>query len=78
MAVILRLKRIGTTKRVIYRIVAADKRSPRDGRFIEEIGQYEPRKNPASIKINKERAQYWLSVGAKPSPTVSKLLKKST
>lgn len=77
MAVVLRLKRIGATKRAVFRIVATDSRNPRDGRFIEEIGTYEPRKNPAGIKINKERADYWISVGAKPSPTVSKLLKKA-
>jgi len=77
MSVVLRLKRVGTTKRPIYRIVATDSRSPRDGRFIEEIGQYDPTKKPASIKVNKERVDYWLKVGAKPSPTISKLLKKA-
>lgn len=77
MAVVLRLKRIGTTKRPAYRLVATDKRSPRDGRFIEEIGFYDPKKNPAFVNIKKERVQYWLSVGAKPSVVVKSLLKKS-
>ena len=77
MAVVLRLKRIGTTKKAVYRIVATDSRNPRDGRFIEEIGLYDPRINPALIKVKKDRADYWFGVGAKPSPTVSKLLKKA-
>ena len=76
MAVVLRLKRMGTNKKPFYRIVATDKRSPRDGRFIEEIGYYDPKKNPADIKINKERALYWLKNGAKPSETVRSLIKK--
>ncbi|MEE9499733.1 MAG: 30S ribosomal protein S16, partial [Candidatus Omnitrophota bacterium] len=59
-----------------YRIVATERGSPRDGRFIEEIGYYDPKKNPAVIKINKERALYWLKNGAKPSVTVKSMLKK--
>ncbi|MCK4463929.1 MAG: 30S ribosomal protein S16 [Candidatus Omnitrophica bacterium] len=76
MAVVLRLKRMGTNKKPFWRIVAADKRSPRDGRFIEELGYYDPKKNPSDIKIKKERALYWLKNGAKPSETVRSLLKK--
>lgn len=77
MAVVLRLKRIGTNKKPFYRIVATDKRSPRDGRFIEELGSYDPRKNPPLVKVKKERVTYWLKVGAKPSLTVKSLLKKA-
>lgn len=76
MAVVLRLKRMGTNKKPFYRIVATDQRSPRDGRFIEEIGYYDPKKNPADIKIDKERALYWIKNGAKPSETVRSLIKK--
>ena len=77
MAVVLRLKRMGTNKKPFYRIVATEKTSPRDGRFIEEIGHYDPKKNPAAIKVNKERALYWLKNGAMPSVTVKSILKKA-
>ncbi len=76
MAVVLRLKRMGANKKPFWRIVAADKRSPRDGRFIEQLGYYDPKKNPSDIKVKKERVEYWLKVGAKPSQTVRSLLKK--
>ena len=76
MAVVIRLKRTGTKKRACYRIVVTDSKSPRDGRFIEEIGTYNPRENPAFVILKKERAEYWVSVGARPSPTVKSLLKK--
>jgi len=76
MAVVLRLKRMGTNKKPFYRIVATEKTSPRDGRFIEEIGYYDPKTNPANVKIDKEKALYWLKNGAKPSVTVRSLLKK--
>ena len=76
MAVVLRLKRMGANKKPFYRIVATERSSPRDGRFIEEIGYYDPKKNPAVIKINKERALYWLKNGAEPSVTVKSMLKK--
>jgi small subunit ribosomal protein S16 len=76
MAVILRLKRMGANKKPFYRIVATEKSHPRDGRFIEEIGYYDPKKNPSVIKINEERARWWLKNGAKPSVTVKSLLKK--
>ena len=77
MAVVIRLKRIGAINRPVYRIVATDSRNPRDGRFIEEIGTYDPQKSPALIKVNKDRAGYWLGVGAKPSPVVKSLFKKT-
>ncbi len=67
---------MGAKKRPSYRIVAADQRSPRDGRFIETIGYYDPLTDPATVKINEERARHWLSVGAQPSDTVASLLKR--
>ena len=76
MAVVLRLKRTGANKKPSYRIVATEKTSPRDGRFIEELGYYDPRKNPAVINIKKDRTLYWLKKGAKPSVTVKSLIKK--
>ena len=75
MAAKIRLKRIGSKKRNIMRIVVADTRSPRDGRFIEEIGYYNPTTDPATITIKKERAEYWLGVGAEPTVTVKNILK---
>lgn len=77
MAVKIRLKRIGMKKVPFYRVVVSDSRSPRDGRFIEEIGHYDPLKNPAEIKIDTDRAQYWIKSGAQPTDTVRSLLKKS-
>ncbi len=77
MAVKIRLKRVGAKKAPSYRIVVSDSRSPRDGRFIEEIGFYNPLTDPAQVKVDSERAQYWLSKGAQPSDTVRALLKKS-
>lgn len=77
MAVRLRLARYGSKKKPFYRVVATDSRAPRDGRFIEVLGYYDPRKEPSLVKIDKERAQYWLSQGAKTSETVEKLLKIS-
>lgn len=73
----IRLKRMGAHKRPFYRVVVADSRTPRDGRFIEEIGTYNPLKDPAEIKINVEAAQKWISNGAQPTDTVRALLKKS-
>lgn len=75
MAVKMRLKRMGQKKAPFYRIIVADSRSPRDGRFIEEIGLYDPTKEPAFIKVNEELAKKWLANGAQPTETVSKLLK---
>ena len=77
MAVKIRLRRMGAKKAPFYRVVVADARSPRDGRFIEEIGTYNPLKNPGEIKIDEEKAQKWLSNGAQPTDTVRALLKKS-
>ena len=72
----LRLTRMGRKKQPFYRIVAADSRAPRDGRFIESIGHYNPMLNPPEIKIDLERVDYWLGVGASPSDTVSGLIKR--
>ncbi len=76
MAVKLRLKRMGAKKRAFYRVVAADSRSPRDGRFIETVGTYNPITEPAEIKINEEIALKWLSNGAIPTDTVRDLFSK--
>lgn len=77
MAVKLRLMRMGKKKQPTYRVVAADSRSPRNGRFIEIIGTYEPRKDPSVINIDNDRAVHWLSNGAQPTDRVEKLLKIS-
>ena len=77
MAVKIRLKRMGAKKAPFYRVVVADSRSPRDGRFIEEIGYYDPTKTPVVIKIDEERAKYWVGTGAQPSETVKALLVKA-
>ncbi|ABN52004.1 MAG TPA: 30S ribosomal protein S16 [Hungateiclostridium thermocellum] len=76
MAVKIRLKRMGAKKRPFYRVVVADSRYPRDGRFIEEIGTYNPLTEPSEIKIDTEKAQKWLKNGAQPTDTVRALLKK--
>ena len=73
----IRLRRLGAKKAPFYRIVVADSRFPRDGRFIEEIGTYNPLSDPAEIKIDSERAQQWIKNGAQPTDTVRALLKKS-
>ena len=72
----IRLRRAGTTKKPHYRVVVADSRAWRDGRFVEVLGHYDPRKDPAVVKIDAERAQYWIGKGAQPSETVRSLLKK--
>ena len=77
MAVKIRLKRIGAKKTPFYRVVVADERSPRDGKFIEEIGYYNPLTDPVDIKIDAEKAQKWIKNGAQPTDTVRALLKKS-
>ena len=77
MAVKIRLKRLGSKKNPFYRVVVADERSPRDGRFIEEIGYYNPISNPVEIKIDAEKAQTWIKNGAQPTDTVKALLKKN-
>ena len=77
MATKIRLRRMGAKKAPFYRVVVADSRSPRDGRFIEEIGYYDPTKTPVVIKIEEERAKYWVGTGAQPSETVKALLVKA-
>ena len=77
MAVKIRLKRIGAKKAPFYRVVVADSRYPRDGRFIEEIGYYNPLTNPVEIKIDSEKATKWIANGAQPTETVKSLLKKA-
>ena len=74
MAVKIRLRRMGAKKAPFYRIVVADSRYPRDGRFIEEIGYYDPTKEPSVIKVDTEKAQKWMANGAQPTETVKKLL----
>ena len=76
MAVKIRLRRMGAKKAPFYRVVVADSRYPRDGRFIEEIGYYNPMTTPVDIKIDAEKAQKWISNGAQPTDTVKSLLKK--
>ena len=73
----IRLRRMGAKKAPFYRVVGADSRYPRDGRFIEEIGTYDPRQNPAAVNIDVERAQAWIRTGAQPTDTVRDLLKKA-
>ena len=77
MAVSIRLARHGSKKRPFYRIVVADKRSPRDGRKIEQVGIYDPRQNPSRIEFRTERLEAWLKQGARPSATVAQLMRKS-
>jgi small subunit ribosomal protein S16 len=72
----IRLRRTGSSKRPHYRVVVADSRDWRDGRFIEVLGHYDPRQNPAAVKIDAERAKHWLAQGARPSDTVRSLLGK--
>jgi small subunit ribosomal protein S16 len=76
LAVKLRLRRLGRKKRPFYRIVAADSRFPRDGRFIEEIGTYNPLTDPSTVDVNEDRALYWLGVGAIPTKTVKNVLSR--
>ena len=73
MAVRIRLKRMGTKKRPFYRVIVADARSPRDGRFLETLGTYNPITNPAEVKLDAERVHYWLARGAQPSDPVRDL-----
>ena len=77
MAVKIRLRRMGAKKAPFYRVVVADSRYPRDGRFIEEIGYYDPTKEPSVVKIDTEKAQQWIKNGAQPTETVKKLLKSN-
>lgn len=71
----IRLRRMGAKKAPFYRIVVADSRYPRDGRFIEEIGTYDPTKNPSLISVDMEKAEKWIATGAQPTDTVKKILK---
>ncbi|HAR34875.1 MAG: 30S ribosomal protein S16 [Desulfobacter postgatei] len=78
MAVKLRLTRKGTKKKPFYRIVAADIQAPRDGKFLEAVGTYDPMQNPAVITLKQDRVQYWLEQGATPTTTVKSILKKQS
>lgn len=77
MAVKIRLKRMGKKKHPIYRVIVADSRSPRDGRFIEEIGSYDPNVEPYAFKVNEEQAKKWLANGAQPTEVVARLFKNA-
>ena len=77
MATVIRLKRMGSNKKPFFRIVVADRQFPRDGRFIEELGHYDPLKKENNVTLDKERINYWISKGAKPSETVQSILKKA-
>jgi len=77
MAVKIRMKRIGARNTPVFRIVVADSRSPRDGKFIEELGSYHPLKEGVNFNFNLERAEYWVSKGAQPSSTVASMIKKA-
>ena len=77
MAVKIRMKRVGAKNDPVFRIVVADQRSPRDGKFIEEIGTYQPRKKGTNFTLDLDRAKYWLSKGAQPSETVASFIKKA-
>jgi small subunit ribosomal protein S16 len=72
----IRMKRLGSKKKPFYRLVVCDSRSPRDGRFIEEIGTYDPLKDPGELSVKKDRLDYWVSQGAKPSETLASLFKR--
>ena len=74
----IRLRRMGAKKAPYYRIVVADSRSPRDGRFIEEVGTYDPMADSEKLKVNMERVQYWIANGAQPTDTVRRLIKKAS
>lgn len=76
MSVKIRLRRMGAKKTPFYRIVVADSRSPRDGRFIEEVGYYNPLKDPIELKVNSEKVKNWIKNGAQPTDTVKSLFKK--
>ena len=77
MAVVIRLKTVGTKKKIKHRLVVTDSKSPRNGRFIEEVGYWDASKEPAAVKVKTERIEHWIKNGAKPSETVRSILKKS-
>ena len=76
MPVVIRLKTMGTKKKIKHRIVVTDSKSPRNGRFIEEVGSWDPSKEPANVRVKNDRVEYWLKQGAQPSDTVRSILKK--
>ncbi len=78
MALVIRLRRHGAKKKPFYRIVVADSRSPRDGRFVAQIGTYDPSANPAKVTLAKDQAEKWIKAGAQPSETVEKLIKRAS
>lgn len=77
MAVVLRLSRAGTHKAPFYHVVATDSRKPRDGRYLEDVGIYDPTRTPELIRLKAERVEYWLKAGARPSPTVAKVIQRA-
>jgi small subunit ribosomal protein S16 len=77
MAVVLRLSRAGTHKAPFYHVVATDSRNPRDGKYLEDVGIYDPTLRPERIELKVDRVEHWLKVGAKPSPTVAMVIKKA-
>jgi small subunit ribosomal protein S16 len=77
MAVVLRLSRAGTHKAPFYHVVATDSRKPRDGRFLEDVGIYDPTRSPVRLELKSDRVEYWLKAGARPSPTVAMLIRKA-
>ena len=77
MAVVIRLKTMGTKKKIKHRVVVADSKSPRDGRFLEEVGYWDPSKEPAVMNVKKDRVEHWIKNGAKPTDTVRSILKKA-
>ena len=77
MAVVIRLKTVGTKKKIKHRLVVTDSKSPRNGRFIEEVGHWDPSKSPAVVKVKTARIEHWIKNGAKPSETVRSILKKT-
>lgn len=77
MAVVIRLKTMGTKKKIKHRLVVTDSKFPRDGRFLEEVGYWDPSKEPATLRVKVERVQHWMKQGAKPSETVRSILKKA-
>ena len=77
MAVVIRLKTMGTKKKIKHRLVVTDSKFPRNGRFIEEVGYWDPSREPAVVSVKAERVQYWVKMGAKPSETVRSILKKA-
>jgi small subunit ribosomal protein S16 len=78
MALVIRLRRHGSRKKPYYRIVVADSRSPRDGRFVEQVGTYDPAFNPPKVSLKKEETERWIKAGALPSDTVRKLIKQAS